>query len=543
MDAPETPAPVFAMRAFRSALFGTPAGEDNGNASPVTAKRRENPVLRRKGTMPQTIQTTQIQQQPNHKPSSDPVNQLSLSPTKSILVTPGTTSNRRKTVSFGETAFREDAERKETLSKSNSATVSSMGSVTSQWMSGQSDGKSRPRSRLTQSLLDAKENATEDIPKTIVSTRNEDTPAENEGRYNIGTSLSENHNDETIDLDDPRSQSGQYWKTEFENYRKRTNLEIKKLIQYRSVARSYARKKDIEAMRLIEKLRREEEKVADMECRVTGLASDMVSVGIDADREKLVQDLARQTALAVQYKHKVDSLRKALERNGIVGSQDEQTDFEGTSRDDRAEISRLQKALDDANRKLEERSQDDQLSKLRDLAKSSELKVSELEGENALLKQTIARVKGEMGKYDERRVEKEAKLKQRAAEWKSKCQESQKKLLDYRTAVREERQMYQQQILALNQEIAGMSHSKKRVSANVARRNLEEKAYAGVQIHDFGGQRSQVPIDKDDEMLQVSFLRPKNDVFPAYGLLTAIEDNRKHRESRHAPSRLLIVLG
>ncbi|PCH02593.1 Spindle-body formation-associated protein [Penicillium occitanis (nom. inval.)] len=502
MEPPETPGPVFAMRAFKSAIWGTPAGEDNDTDRPATTGSPEKTTLRNRNTMNQTIPTIQLQQQTIEKPVSDSTNQLSMSPTKSILVTPGTISNRRKTVSFGETAVHGDSERAKTLSRSNSTSISPAGSVTSQWMSSQSDGKSRPRSRLTQSLLDAKERSTEEPSKQNKSARTEQSLDETNLSSNIKATLTEKF-DDTIDLEFPRSQSGQYWKTEFENYRKRTNLEISKLIQYRSSARSFARKKDVEAMRLRDELRKEEEKVAAMERRVTELASNMMSEKVDDERERLVQDLTRQTALAVQYKHKVDTLRKTLERHGVIGSPDEQTDSEESARDSQFEINKLKEALEDANRKLEERNQDDHIKKLQNLAISSERKVSELEKENAALKRTITRVKGEMGKYEERRTDKERKLKQRIEKLDLRCSEYRQKISKYKVHVHEERNMYRQEIEALKEEIARLSPSRRRVSLDDASHRRLENSYAGIQVHDFGGdENTRNPVDRD-EMLQI----------------------------------------
>ncbi|EED18201.1 conserved hypothetical protein [Talaromyces stipitatus ATCC 10500] len=503
MEPPQTPGPVFAMRAFRSAIWGTPGGEDNDNDRPTSTESPGKPMLRKRNTIHQTIPAAPIQQPKFDKPTSDSTNQLSMSPTKSILVTPGTVSNRRKTVSFGETAIHGDSERNMALSRSNSATVSPAGSVTSQWMSSQSDGRSRPRSRLTQSLLDAKGQAAEEPTKQNKTTRTEESLESKDLASNPKTSPTEKH-DDTIDLENPQSQSGQYWKTEFENYRKRTNLEISRLIQYRSSARSFARKKDIEAMRLRDELRKEEEKVTNMERRVTELASNMMNEKADAERERLVQDLTRQTALAVQYKHKVDTLRKTLERHGVIGSPDEQTDSEESSRDTQTEIKRLKDALEEANKRLEENNQDDEIKKLRDLAKSSERKVSELERENAALKNNITRVKEEMGKFNERRIEKETKLKQRVAKLDVRCEGYKEKMKQYRAAVDEERAMYRQEIEALKEELAGLTPARRRVSLNDAPRRPEGKPYAGVHIQDFGGDgHTQNPVRDDEEMLQI----------------------------------------
>jgi hypothetical protein len=404
-------------------------------------------------------------------------------------------------------------------------------------MSSQSDAKSRPRSRLTQSLLDAKEQSTEEPSKQTNSTRTEESSKSSDLASNSKTLLVEKH-DDTIDLEYPRSQSGQYWKTEFENYRKRTNLEISKLIQYRSSARSFARKKDVEAMRLREELRKEEEKVANMERRVTELALTMMSEKVDDERERLVHDLTRQTALAVQYKHKVDTLRKTLERHGVIGSPDEQTDSDESARDNQLEISKLKEALEDANRKLKERNQDDDIKKLQNLAISSERKVSELEKENAALKRTITRVKDEMGKYEERRTEKEAKLKLRIESLDLKCSKYKQKMKQYGVAVQEERNIYRQEIEALKEELASLSPSRRRVSLDDLPHRLQEKSYAGIHVHDFGGDgNTRNPLDKDDEMLQVSNVPSKDVACDSWPDFT---DNPKHRRSGLSKSRRLV---
>jgi len=73
LEYPETPAPVFAARAFKSAIFGTPAPEDDDTFE--IAKAGNTAARERSGSM---------------------------SPTKrGILMTPGTATNRHKTVTFG----------------------------------------------------------------------------------------------------------------------------------------------------------------------------------------------------------------------------------------------------------------------------------------------------------------------------------------------------------------------------------------------------------------------------------------------------------
>lgn len=75
----------------------------------------------------------------------------------------------------------------------------------------------------------------------------------------------------------------------------------------------------------------------------------------------------------------------------------------------------------------------------------------------------------------------------------------------YKVHIQEERNMYRQEIEALKEEIARLSPSRRRVSLDDASHRLLEKSYAGIHVHDFGGdENTRNPVDRDDEMLQVS---------------------------------------
>lgn len=420
-EAPETPAPVFAIRAFKSALFGTPGGEDDGEAERTLQSKHQHDGGWRSISDSLKPSTDNTEDTTNAKKSDfDTGANTMASPTKSILLTPGTASNRRKTVSFGDGVV--DNERKRDVpSRLTKTPPSSSGTVSSQWMSGSSDGKDKPRSKLTQSLLDARDNSPRDsgsphLPRAVT------TPAD------------QDNNDDTVNLNEPRSESGKYWKAEFDSYRTKTANEIKKLIQYRSVAKSYARKKDEEASRLAEKLREEEQRVVDMERHVSQLASKMVGEetkeGAKADKEQLVQDLTKQTALALQYKHRVSLLRRILEEHGVVDGEldviGEQSELDSPPEKTAGQHRRTQQGLEQANAKIKD--QQVELEKLRNLAHSSEEKASKLDEENMSLKHTLARVKKEMNKYEGRRLEKEGKLKQREAKLEARVKEYRERL-------------------------------------------------------------------------------------------------------------------
>lgn len=421
------------------------------------------------------------------------------SPTKSILVTPGT-ALRRKTVSFGESVIDNEGKRPGSASKPAKTPPNPSGTLSTQWMSGSSDGSGKPRSKLTQTLMNARDNAS----KNSDPAKSDESTGETKSVIVPGSKDALDNEDITLNLEDPHSESGKYWKTEFDNYRVKTNREIKKLIQYRSIAKSYARKKDTEAMRLADKLKEEEEKVAEMERQVSRLASSMVGEGSTGDKEHLLQGLTKQTALALQYKQQVTSLRNTLERHDVVSdaaniTQKNKEELPPNAQTD--ELRKTQQELEQANAKIEEmKTQQSELNTLQDLAQSSEKKAQALEKENNTLKQTLARVKQEMSRYEGRRKDKETRLKQREARLEQRIQEYREKLKtvsqehraseeNLRNTSDAERRHMQKQIDLLKLRLG----STERFPAlpSTERQFLSpRKDHTGVQVFDFAGQDS-----------------------------------------------------
>lgn len=486
LEPPETPAPVFAIRAFKSALFGTPGADDEDqtgrplNPMDLTANQPSRANLSLKPTSGNTSDVTKAT-----KDDVDMAVNAMASPTKSILVTPGTASNRRKTVSFGDGVV--DNERK----RDDPSTKQSRTPLSSQWLINSSDGKSKPRSKLTQALMDSRYKSSKE-PETSQNAQSSESKM-------ASSSTEDGTGDDTINLNEPRSQSGKYWKAEFDSYRNKTTQEIRKLIQYRSAAKAYARKKDEESLRLAAKLKEEEVKVSEMERHVTQLASTMVGENSKADKEELVQELTKQTALALQYKHRVSLLRKLLEQHGVVSDDVENISepseaTNNTSGETAEELRKAQQALGEANAKLEEmKHQQSEFTKLKDLAQSSEQKASDLEKENATLKQTLARVKQEMTKYEGRRKEKEAKLKQREAKLELRVQEYRERLKStsqqhreleegLRESFNEERRRMQDQVDLLRLKLTTFEC----LPELRARTRHSDKGYTGVHVYDFG---------------------------------------------------------
>lgn len=517
LEPPETPAPVFAMRAFKSALFGTPGAEEEEKEKEKVEEKDREPQSKPTAHQRSKSETTKpiaIEMEPAKTDVNSTFNPAG-SPTKSILVTPGTIANRRKTVSFGEGVVDNEGKRDSQSSRAPKTPPNPSG-IHAQWMSGSANGK--PPSKLTQTLLDARDNASKNAESAKSS---QDNPSESKPAARPQLKEDSGMEDITINLDEPRSESGKYWKTEFDNYRVRTNREIKKLIHYRSIAKSYARKKDSEALRLADKLREEEEKVADMERQVSRLAAAIVGQGPKADKEQLIQDLTKQTTLALQYKQQVTSLRNTLEKQGVIKEgvvKPAESAKEGpspqSSFDFSEELRKAQEELKQANAKIEElKRQNPDLSKLQRLAQSSEKKAQELEKENKTLKQNLARVKQEMAGYEGRRKEKENRLKQRETKLEASVQEYRDRL---KTATREhreseeklrasfedERRRMQQQIDLLKIRASASDRSVPTLRPQQRHSLSPRKAYDSVHVHDFAAQDHPLPDEEATEDLE-----------------------------------------
>lgn len=269
LDQPDTPGPVFAARSFKSALFGTPIREshrvlrDRAKAAKSTTMAADNGL------------DTPLKPQ-------------------GILLTPGTGTSRPKRVSFNH-----DLATTKTISPNNEGPAVSK------------------RTRLSDVLDKARRKSTTNVskvaePRIIKDESDEDEWEEDE--------LDENGDyyahDTTVDLNEPHSQSGKYWKEEFEKYHREARAEMEKLLKYKKHLKSYAEEKDLEAIHLAQRLKEEQEKVVAMEKMIAENASHMVSKqkGASSDETtELLATLTKQTALAAQYRHRVQELESQLE--------------------------------------------------------------------------------------------------------------------------------------------------------------------------------------------------------------------------------------
>lgn len=330
-DVPDTPAPTFVVRAFKTALFGTPAPQEKPQ---LDFKSKENPEKRKPIALGSESEISK-------KPSG-------------ILLTPGTVTTLRKTVSFDKdvienekySEFDEESKvphkssrtsldsptqrlnqnvRKTSLTrKLENVRLQSLGIETNFRNSGTKLGNSFLSNsddfdpeELTESQLDISSNKN-DVEKTrrVVERLEIDDQDDEDDEDD---KADEDEGDTTLDLNRPHSLSGKYWKSEFENYHKEAKLEMRKLLSYKELAKSFARIKDERSINLAGKLKEEQRKVIAMEETISRLSANLQISGsggvenVDEPRI-LIKELARQTARVIQYKEQVEEFRKLMEK-------------------------------------------------------------------------------------------------------------------------------------------------------------------------------------------------------------------------------------
>jgi hypothetical protein len=398
-EIPETPGHIFAMRAFKSAIWGTPAPADMTTEKSTRFKRLSGLSLSRKQAIVE--ENEELPKKPMVRSRhSDPL----ASPTKGILMTPGSVSTKRKSVSFGGLApdpeSSEDDEQDEEsdieptlypppaqspIKKPSEPIEEDLRRSLFQARGGNSQISDVKEEQET---VDGSESETDARSLTTVSVVTE----EDLGPSTTVSVLSTD--DSTIDLKNPRSQSGKHWKREYQRDHDKSKAEMKRLIRYSQMAKSYAEKRDHDAIRMAEKLQEAEEKAKSMEDRIQDLAAQLMDAQTQGNKqEEILTEVASQTAEAFRQKQKAEHYRTALRTN-----------------------EKLHRQNNNDNTKANPESADGlelQVSNLQQAAKKAEGRASELEKENRTLKSTMARVKDEMKQYEVRHAEERERRKRK----------------------------------------------------------------------------------------------------------------------------------
>ena len=431
-EPPETPAPLFVVRAFKTAIFGTPHPVQREAKSARKASEKDKSVIQRPA--PEIAQD----EEPIERDAGVEIERAAsikfdnlASPARGILLTPGTTATRRKTVSFLHLEDSDAGRLRENMFQDVESNMNPL--LTPSKSAPEAQSKDEPRhSKLTKTLLELSKQKS----KRRDTSGEVDVHLQEHGAL-VSTAIQTESDgsvvEVTMDLSKPRSRSGQHWKTEYEQYQRRSNREMKEIIKYGQTVKSYAAKKDAEATSLSERLKKELAKVARMESRVSKLAARLNAVegqGPEGESEqaRLVAELAHTTALTIRYKTKDDRYQAAISESNVGETADGDQDdskvmargvFRGErllsqpeANEDPAMISELQAQIED----------------LHTLSQAAEDRSRQLEAENRELKRSLARVKQEMMSYETRRQAREERLKRSEAKHRAAKEECEKRL-------------------------------------------------------------------------------------------------------------------
>ncbi|WPG97934.1 Hypothetical protein R9X50_00071700 [Acrodontium crateriforme] len=296
VEPPETPAPVFAVRAFKHAIFGTPQTQQqpkprrNSNTDHSRPRNHDAKLQRPGMTRPRSASDAQGLWNAIEEAA---VPDQAASPTKGILMTPGTAGAKRKTVSFGDDIM-ENQERQGVNFGGNDDKNHGV-------------DKSRGRSKLTEALEQARDESAKRISKYA--------------KYN---KTSDEELDVPKEFSEPKSESGIYWKAQYDIYRENTQREVKKLLTKQKVAKSFAKDKDEECAELTKQLEKERSKVQKLERRNADLENRLKELELQAEQTK--DELPSVTKTTSSTEHAVSHQQRASERraeravNNRIGS-------------------------------------------------------------------------------------------------------------------------------------------------------------------------------------------------------------------------------
>ncbi|KAG8622963.1 hypothetical protein KVT40_007939 [Elsinoe batatas] len=244
-DKPDTPAHVFAARAFKYRLWGTPKPPE---AVPQVRGRPDS-YYAGDEALPMGAPAS---------PSKQP---------NGILMTPGTANLRRsKTVSWGAQKDGDKVrERYQAMSRNKTAPVvpgkfptPSRADITAIDVP---PAQSPPETKLTEKLRHARS-----ISEPQASAR-VDLPSKPSGEQQKVTEILSNP---LID-----------WKDRYDQYSARTEREMKRLIAKQQAAKQYARKKDTAASQLAEDLQDERKKIFSLESQISSLTDEVIRMQKD----------------------------------------------------------------------------------------------------------------------------------------------------------------------------------------------------------------------------------------------------------------------
>ncbi|CAI6333284.1 unnamed protein product [Periconia digitata] len=286
VDPPETPAHQFAVKAFKHAIFGTPAPEDMAATRKLQKKQ-----------LPDTLKT----KAPEMLPPKDTT--APSSPSKQpagIMKTPVTANKTRKSVTFN--AHVVDNEGKKEKGSKSGIPDDCPGKFPSPWTPGTElktglNSEQKPRTKLMEALHDAR------------TTTQQKSGQKQKAR---------DDSDITVDMGAPRSSSGKYWKEQYERYAEQSEKEVKKLVSKQQLAKNFAKKKDDEVVELVKRIEEERKRHRRREQELEQQNKDQ--------REHLRQVMAENHSTSMEIMALKNRI-KVLEKSSNSASQEGKTDI------------------------------------------------------------------------------------------------------------------------------------------------------------------------------------------------------------------------
>ena len=260
------------------------------------------------------------------------------SPTKGILMTPGTAAARKKNVTFGDHVV----ENQDKRSLKSGIPDDCPGKFPSPWNKTVEDvakddeatEKSRGRSKLTEAL----EQARDESRKRKMKDRHRSMDVDQE-------------TDTAAELAEPRSESGKYWKHEYDIYRANTQREVKKLITKQKAAKSFAHAKDMQCTELADQLRQEQKKVRSLEAKTTEFSTLIKELQQQLQASREAENMHQEEAAALKRQlGRKDSARPGSSDNGPPAAPSEQRE---PAQRDSGNLDAKQRASDELQRPSE----------------------------------------------------------------------------------------------------------------------------------------------------------------------------------------------
>lgn len=305
-EAPQTPAPVFAMRAFKQVLFGTPQPSTTAEVPllkslpPIQDLPALDTVQPTRLPKDGALSTSPISKQRHILQPSEAQkqNELASNRPQGILMTPGTINGPRKQVKFGQQVV--DNEGKNNKYSKSGLPNDFPGKFPSPW-TPKTTSPARPRigaaAAGSQAVTNAVvENNVESRFREILDVTRPASPANvtlaSAAELLVKPPRSKDDGDVTMDLALPRSAAGRYWKNQYEQFSTNSVVETKRIIAKHKLAKDYARMKDAEAQELRTQLEYEREKRAGREASLERQVKDL--------RGRLREMLAKNAKLCAE---------------------------------------------------------------------------------------------------------------------------------------------------------------------------------------------------------------------------------------------------